>query len=275
MMNLGIGLGVGDPTPMLASSVLGGATISAPAVFSPADVDGYFFHIDPSVSASITLDGSSKVQQIADLSGNLNHATQSTSGNRGVVQAAALNSMDVLFMASGKSITIPPEVLAACNTGEKQLTFFCLLKYTGTGTYVVTFDTATRHLSVFFDSVAHAISYVSVGASPGAPEFGTTAYDPVQWGLVCVEADGSNARFYVDGKGTAVKSQGTTFTEAISLGANPSSGGNLPIAYYAETLLFNTDIGTTDRQKIEGYLMWKWGLQAQLDPSHPYASAAP
>lgn len=273
-MRLGLGLGANMVTAnMPVVPLLGAISGSAPDVFSPADVDGYYFHIDPSVGASITLDGSSKVQQINDLAG-ANHATQSTSGNRGVVQAAALNGKGVLFMASGKSITIPSPVLAACNTGEK-LTWFCLLKYTGTGTYVVPFDTANRQLSVFFDSVAHAISYVSVGESPGSPEFGTTAYDPVNWGLVCVEADGSNAKFFVDGKGTAIKSQGTTFTEAISLGANPSSGGNLPIAYYAETLLFITDIGTTDRQKIEGYLMWKWGLQSQLDPSHPYAAAAP
>ena len=29
----------------------------------------------------------------------------------------------------------------------------------------------------------------------------------------------------------------------------------------------------TDRQKVEGYLAWKWGLQASLDASHPYKDA--
>ena len=30
-----------------------------------------------------------------------------------------------------------------------------------------------------------------------------------------------------------------------------------------------------DRQKLEGYLAWKWGLQASLPSDHPYKSAAP
>jgi hypothetical protein len=32
---------------------------------------------------------------------------------------------------------------------------------------------------------------------------------------------------------------------------------------------------TTTRQKIEGYLAWKWGLQANLPVDHPYKNAAP
>ena len=32
---------------------------------------------------------------------------------------------------------------------------------------------------------------------------------------------------------------------------------------------------TTTRQKIEGYLAWKWGLQASLPVGHPYKAAAP
>jgi hypothetical protein len=43
----------------------------------------------------------------------------------------------------------------------------------------------------------------------------------------------------------------------------------------AELILFTTALSTTDRQKIEGYLAWKWGLQASLPGGHPYFSAAP
>ena len=42
-----------------------------------------------------------------------------------------------------------------------------------------------------------------------------------------------------------------------------------------EMLLYNAYLNTTDRQKVEGYLAWKWGLQANLPGGHPYASAAP
>ena len=32
---------------------------------------------------------------------------------------------------------------------------------------------------------------------------------------------------------------------------------------------------TTTRQLIEGYLAWKWNLQASLPADHPYKNVAP
>lgn len=37
----------------------------------------------------------------------------------------------------------------------------------------------------------------------------------------------------------------------------------------------NNTLGTSDRQKIEGYLAWKWGLQGSLPADHPYKAAKP
>jgi len=33
--------------------------------------------------------------------------------------------------------------------------------------------------------------------------------------------------------------------------------------------------GTTDRQLIEGYVAWRWGIEANLPSGHPYKSAPP
>ncbi len=41
-------------------------------------------------------------------------------------------------------------------------------------------------------------------------------------------------------------------------------------AYFAEILVFNSQITTTQRQQIEGYLAWKWGLVSSLPSTHPY-----
>jgi len=43
----------------------------------------------------------------------------------------------------------------------------------------------------------------------------------------------------------------------------------------AEFLYYPAGITTPQRQQIEGYLAWKWGLQASLSNSHPYYSGAP
>ena len=57
-------------------------------------------------------------------------------------------------------------------------------------------------------------------------------------------------------------------------------GGAISLTYplngiIFEILFFNTPLGITNRQLIEGYLAWKWGLQASLPPGHPYKAAAP
>jgi hypothetical protein len=43
----------------------------------------------------------------------------------------------------------------------------------------------------------------------------------------------------------------------------------------SEVLVYNVNHTTTQRQEVEGYLAWKWGLQASLPAGHPYLSAAP
>jgi hypothetical protein len=43
----------------------------------------------------------------------------------------------------------------------------------------------------------------------------------------------------------------------------------------AEIIIAPIAVDTDTRQKIEGYLAWKWGLQANLPPGHPYENAAP
>ena len=65
-------------------------------------------------------------------------------------------------------------------------------------------------------------------------------------------------------------------TVRMGIGANGSAGFDADGTYYPfEILMFNQYLGDTDRQKIEGYLAWKWGLQTSLPVGHPYKSAAP
>jgi hypothetical protein len=42
-----------------------------------------------------------------------------------------------------------------------------------------------------------------------------------------------------------------------------------------EIVVFNRALSTTERQNIEGYLAWKWGLQTTLPSTHPYYASAP
>ena len=70
---------------------------------------------------------------------------------------------------------------------------------------------------------------------------------------------------------TATIASGTV--APLWLGRN--SGGYAYNGYISEIVYYNTTLTTIQRQKIEGYLAWKWGLQANLPSGHPYKSAAP
>ena len=43
----------------------------------------------------------------------------------------------------------------------------------------------------------------------------------------------------------------------------------------SEVLVYNTALTATQRQQVEGYLAWKWGLQAQLSNTHLQYAATP
>ena len=43
----------------------------------------------------------------------------------------------------------------------------------------------------------------------------------------------------------------------------------------AEFIIINGTVSTSDRQKIEGYLAWKWGLVSSLPGAHPYKNRPP
>jgi hypothetical protein len=88
--------------------------------------------------------------------------------------------------------------------------------------------------------------------------------------------------------GNSYPSNNNGDTQLLTTGANVGSafsliGGDIlaPVSPFtansrylngniSEILVFNSALSNTDRQTIEGYLAWKWGLQSALPASHPY-----
>jgi hypothetical protein len=95
--------------------------------------------------------------------------------------------------------------------------------------------------------------------------------------------DGTNEYATVQvGNSTTIGSTASSGNFAITYfcignNTNVASDGNAGSfnGYFSEILVYNTALSTSDRQKVEGYLSWKWGLQTNLSSSHPYYSSAP
>jgi hypothetical protein len=65
-------------------------------------------------------------------------------------------------------------------------------------------------------------------------------------------------------------------TQAWEIGFSAGGSGNRSwFGGWSEAIALGTDATTDIRQKLEGYLAWKWGTQTSLAIGHPYKSAAP
>jgi hypothetical protein len=74
-------------------------------------------------------------------------------------------------------------------------------------------------------------------------------------------------------------SNGATVSNSLSSGPSTRIGNSHWSAtaanYFREVISFNRALSTDDRQTVEGYLAWKWGLQSRLPSSHPYKNVNP
>ena len=61
----------------------------------------------------------------------------------------------------------------------------------------------------------------------------------------------------------------------IGVGCQTVSGNSPLTGYVQEMLICNAAVSDLTRQKIEGYLAWKWGLQNKLASTHTYKFVSP
>lgn len=60
----------------------------------------------------------------------------------------------------------------------------------------------------------------------------------------------------------------------LGVGANPNGGAAITTEI-GEVIVVNGDLTTDQRQRTEGYLAHKWGLEGDLPAGHPYKAAPP
>jgi hypothetical protein len=68
-----------------------------------------------------------------------------------------------------------------------------------------------------------------------------------------------------------------TDSQIALVGAYGTGGGiaGTLVGDQAEVLMIVGALSVADRQNVEGYLAWRWGMQASLPAGHPYKTAAP
>jgi hypothetical protein len=98
------------------------------------------------------------------------------------------------------------------------------------------------------------------------------------WRMVAMLNNSSNTQLtpFTDGSAqTAKTGSATSFSDLVVMSHASSGDPQRLKGRLAEVLFYNRVLSADDRQTVEGYLAWKWGLQGNLPTTHPYKFLSP
>jgi hypothetical protein len=239
--------------------------------------------LDAADSAALVLSGSN-VTTWRDKAWSTTSLAQGTAGNQPLRISAAQNGKDIVrfdntddFMSlagnvhgrrlSGFSVLAAAAFTAAAPASNRAL--FFLTQGTGSARVSLYIEATTKNLG--FGGRKADIDGFDGAVTSSAVDSAFRLYGGVA-------SFGGTATIYQDG--TQIAQDAAFSTSGIS----DNTGGDVAVTQGAgfplgcdvgEILYFAHALSTTDRQIFEGYLAWKWGLQANLPGGHPYKNAAP
>jgi hypothetical protein len=247
-------------------------------MFTPKSVAGMQLWLDAADSSTIT--GTSPITAWNDKSGNGNNGTASGSP---VLLANSINGSYPSIYFDGASSIAGTTV----NSG-RTLTAFCILQTTDAD-----LNTNGRLLSLSYpgrndyDNVQSCIAYDQFNGAKINTNRGNRGSVQVVYNVPVGTSALVATIFYGDTSNTFYANGSLQFTST-----DPSWNQNFSITTYCignainpngawykgrigEIILFNTALTTSQRQQVEGYLAWKWGLQSNLPSTHAFAKISP
>jgi len=220
--------------------------------------------------SSTIIHTSDAVSQWLDKSGNSNHATQGTGANQPTLVASGLNGKSVLsFDGTADHLISSNFVLqnahsiyavAKSNTnGYRRILNIEKYYYLGNGN-------GNNDFATFYGSGAWN------SADTNTPAKSVEAHS-----ILVAVSDGTNAIPYHNGtaQNSLLSNMGGPAPAGITIGKHSSKSEHYWDGHIAEIIIFNENHSNTEREKVEGYLAHKWGLQSNLPSDHPYKNYAP
>jgi hypothetical protein len=236
--------------------------------FQPVDIPGLALWLDAGDGSSLTFSSGSNVSVWKDKSGNGTNYVQATTANQPTYIYDSTYSNSGIFFGGINNTT--SHILTPSNTAITPIsnstgsfTIFTVHRF---GVYNAGFGDLYRGQS------GSGLWLRASSASNTTPVYANnyiTITTPVN-GVTAYSGDTTTGlNFFLNGTsaGTATKAAGAGSVGNIVLGAslaavNPSSESFNGFLF--EFLIFNTALTTSQRQQVEGYLAWKWGLNSQL-----------
>jgi hypothetical protein len=256
--------------------------------WTPAMIGSVAAWYDAADSSTITL-ASGVVSQWSDKSGNERHIAQATSTQRpGYTSGTSVNfdgSNDILFnkksfMYASGSVDI--YFVAAVNGASYDRRLIAESRSTSDSPLYAPVqsrnaDDASRMAAYIRNDAGSILLANTVNLSA------TGAFNLATRKLYQMRDTGSQLSGRVNGGTTTSGSytrSGTMTMDSFGIGGIPprpsySTGAWWTRADMNEVVIVPSVLSDEDRQKLEGYLAHKWGMQANLPSGHPYKDAAP
>jgi hypothetical protein len=244
------------------ASAAGGADLWTPAEITTS------FWVDADDYATFTFNGSN-VSQWNDKSGNGNNAVQSNSGFQPEYSATLFNGKP--------AVNFPNKALdVSTGTFGNNISIFAVAELYAAGGYPRLVNIGASGVDQLGFFGAQGGDFATFFGPPWNDVSGNTpAESTLSKNILGVvnPTSGSDATPYFNGtaQNTKVGTMGTT-TGLVIGGA---TWGEAWTGCVAEIIIANYAVSTTVRQQIEGYLAWKWGLEANLPNDHPYKNSPP
>jgi hypothetical protein len=245
---------------------------------SNAGISGLNVWFDAADSGTVTLSGSN-VTQWNDKSGNGRNVSQATTANQGSY-VTGLNGLKVVSLSAGK--TYSGGTLTV--NGLSNMIIFAVVNNStgqtptpptdGLGYGFLTWIQTGAWGIVEMDALANGVGWrFGTGQANNQPFATFSPSVGSNYNLLMVSKAGTAETAYQNG---ALLRNYTAANAAIANTSNAFTIGSANATNnIGEILVYTSSLTTVQRQQVEGYLAWKWGLQGSLPSNHPYATAAP
>ena len=227
---------------------------------------------------STIIQSSNLVSQWSDKSGNARHGTQAGAA-RPTYNATGLNAKPTLIFDGSTTDLVLASVSAL--TSVNQSFVIIAQRNNAAGRTEISFGIGNKTTSDgiadiprWTDNVMYSqVGYVSNRPSPTSVITNSPYINCVTGGSIQL----SYTNGILLGTGTAQSSSPFSVADGGYIGSGRAlSPSNRYFAGNISELVIIPSVVTNDiRQKLEGYLAWKWGLTANLPSNHPYKTVGP
>lgn len=242
-------------------------TMSDALPWTPADL-GVARWYDANDASTITHSGGA-VSQWNDKSGNSNHATQTNSALRPTTGSRTVNGKNIIEFPNTNSQCL--NISAIDVIGKEVWAVFMVDDYTTSTSQLLL--GAGGNVQIGVNSSTQNMRLWSASGPYSADTKSTTTIPQSTATVAGWLAHTTTKKFSING------SLQTTTDNYVSGAMSAQQIGRGQYAVFdgsiGELIITNGTLSPDDRQKMEGYLAHKWGLQANLPGTHPYKDTAP